>query len=145
MIKIVEYDNSYLNSLTDLYNLWDGMDDLTVHEMEQTVSSYTNNTDNKTFMAVDEQGRAVGYIFCGTCYYVGVVPFLEIIQIMIEPEYRGKGLGKMMMEYVSDRYYEQGIRQIRLHSRIVLKRAHEFYKKLGFKEFKESKFFVKDL
>lgn len=145
MITIKEYSDKYLHELTDLYNLWDDIDDLTDNEMSQTIKAYEQNTNNKTFLAFNEDEKPIGYIFCGICYYVGAASFLEIIQIMIREEYRGQGIGKMMMDYVADMYFKQGIRQIRLHSRVKLTKAHAFYKKLGFNEFKQSKFFVKNL
>ena len=145
MLKIVEYSDQYLKDITELFNLWDDIPNLTTEEMEKTIEGYEINTDNKAFLTIDDNGNAVGYIFVGTCYYLGTKPFLEIMQIMIKEEYRGKGIGKMMMDYVIDMYYRKGIRQVRLHSRVILTKAHDFYKKLGFREFKQSKFFVKDL
>lgn len=145
MIIFKKYDESYLESLTYLFNLWDDMVDLSSEQISETIDLSRKYSKNETYMAIDENGAAVGYIYCGIGSYVGVLPFLEIIQIMIVPELRGSGIGKQMMDFVTDLYYAEGIRQIRLHSRTKLKNAHEFYKRLGFKEFKESKFFLKDL
>ena len=145
MFKIVPYEAKYLPDLTRLFNLWDDIPDLTTDQMQETVDNVEKNTNNKTFLAINEEGRPVGYIFVGDCHFVGTKSFLEIIQIMIEEEYRGQGIGKLMIKYVEDLYYEKGIRQVRLHSRVILTKAHKFYEKIGFREFKQSKFFIKDL
>lgn len=145
MIEIVEYEDKYLKDITELYNLWDGLEDLSCEQMQKTIDAYRKNTDNKTFIAVDENGTGVGYIFFGPVYLLGVPPFVEIIQIMIKESHRGQGIGKRLMQLAENEYRHTDIKEARLHSRLVLKKAHAFYKSLGFKEFKESKFFIKSI
>ena len=145
MISIVEYTDSYLNDLTDLFNLWDGMDDVTPQQMQSSIKYYKEKTENVTYLAIDENGKAVGYVFGGPCYYAGFEPFYEIIQIMIKKEHRGKGIGKLLMKCMKEEACRHHINELRLHSRVILTKAHGFYKNLGFKEFKESKFFVKKI
>lgn len=145
MIKIVEYTDEYLNQLTDLFNLWDGIDDITPKDMEDSIKTYKEYTDNITYLALDENNNAVGYVFGGPCYFTGMIPFYEIIQIMIREEYRGKGIGKQLMDCMADEAQKRDIHELRLHSRVILTKAHGFYERLGFKEFKESKFFIKKI
>ncbi|MBQ9625078.1 MAG: GNAT family N-acetyltransferase [Clostridia bacterium] len=145
MIEIVEYEDKYLKDITELYNLWDGLEDLSCEQMQKTIDAYRKNTENKTFIAVDENGTGVGYIFFGPVYLLGVPPFVEIIQIMIKESHRGQGIGKRLMQLAENEYRNTDIKEARLHSRVVLKKAHTFYEGLGFKEFKESKFFIKSI
>jgi GNAT superfamily N-acetyltransferase len=114
-------------------------------DISKHIKILTEKSDNKIFIALNEEGKAVGYTFTGVCYYLGSDPFVEVIQLLVDKDNRGQGIGKKLIEYVSEYYKNQGINVMKLHSRIERERAHSFYKNLGFKEFKQSKFFEKQL
>ncbi|MFW6287603.1 MAG: GNAT family N-acetyltransferase [bacterium] len=51
-------------------------------------------------------------------------------QVAVKPEYRGKGIGRKMVEYTENYAIENGYSKINLHAR---KNAIGFYEKLGYR------------
>ncbi|MEI7579889.1 MAG: GNAT family N-acetyltransferase [bacterium] len=62
----------------------------------------------------------------------------EIEEMFAAPEYHGKGVGAMLIERAEQWASENGIKTIQLISNFQLKRAHNFYAKMGFKETSKS-------
>ncbi len=79
-----------------------------------------------TYSAYDKD-QLVGF---GRLICDGVVHAL-IIDLIILPEYQGKGLGKFILEKLVDKCKQDQIRDIQLFS---AKNKAEFYKKSGFTE-----------
>lgn len=67
----------------------------------------------------------------------------EIEEMYAAPDYHGKGVGAMLMKRAEQWARENDIVTIQLISNFHLKRAHNFYAKMGFVE--TSKSFEKDL
>ncbi len=95
-----EYEEKYLEVATKMFNLWDDIPNHSCEDIKATIDNFTKNTDNKLFIAFNDEEKAMGYIFVGMCYYFGYKPFLEIMQIMLDEEFRNKGYGKQMMDIV---------------------------------------------
>lgn len=53
----------------------------------------------------------------------------ELYQMQIDPDYQGKGYGKMLYEFIENYFRKNKVSKISLYSTI---NAIEFYKKLGF-------------
>jgi len=67
--------------------------------------------------------------------YVGIwllPPEIHITNITVDPEYRYRGLGSRLMEYVMDLAYELRIKQITLEVRHNNMAALALYRKFGF-------------
>lgn len=62
----------------------------------------------------------------------GVSPFAVIEYVVVDEAYRGKGYGKMLMEYCIDRAKKTGCYKIMLTSDNRRTEAHDFYRSLGF-------------
>lgn len=67
----------------------------------------------------------------------------EIEEIYVDPEYQGKGVSAMLMKQAEQWAIKNDIEVIQLISNFHLKRAHNFYGKMGFVE--TSKSFEKKL
>ena len=71
----------------------------------------------------------VGYVV----YTVrGHPPVVYVDSIAVEPEHRGKGYGRRMMEHVREAARRAGVRHVKLHVRESNHRAQDFYRALGF-------------
>ncbi|HEX9060172.1 MAG TPA: GNAT family N-acetyltransferase [Clostridia bacterium] len=140
---IKEYSDDNLEDLTLLMNQWFEDRKYTKCEIADSISMVRQKSENKVFVAENEEGRAVGYIMTGICYYLGFNPFVEVIQLLVDKDNRSRGIGESLIKYIEEYYKEEGIKEIKLHSMIQRVRAHEFYKRYGFSEFKQSKFFEK--
>jgi ribosomal protein S18 acetylase RimI-like enzyme len=140
-MNIERYTDKYLNDLTCLVNQWTSDIQFDTIQVANQINMINNKSDNQIFVAVDDDGRAVGYILTGVCYYLFREPYVEIIQLLVDKDNRCSEIGTKLIEYISKYYDAQGITKIKLHSRIERAEAHEFYRKCGFNEFKVSKFF----
>lgn len=142
-VTIRPYCQQDLKELTRLFAQWTGMDHPDEERMAQSVARAHQNPMNSTFVAADASGRLAGYLFIGVCDYVGVPRFLEVIQLLVDEHSRGKGIGGVLLDYAETLAQKQGIHEVRLHSRVILPKAHAFYEKHGYTCFKTSKFFLK--
>jgi ribosomal-protein-alanine N-acetyltransferase len=81
-----------------------------------------------TFLVVEENSQVLGYVIATTrTYNLG-----HIISVAVHPEYRGKGLGKLLMENIIDLLTRKGISTIRLEVRRGNVVAQRLYEKFGF-------------
>ncbi|MBZ0318648.1 MAG: GNAT family N-acetyltransferase [Anaerolineae bacterium] len=95
--------------------------------------------DNYFFIA-EEGGTAVGYVFVKHINrpinpYTHADTFLHIDQISVNPDARGKGCGKALMQAVYDLAARHSIQRITLDVWQFNETAIEFYRNLGFNPF----------
>ena len=57
----------------------------------------------------------------------------EINEIYIVPEWRGKGIGKILMKHAEDWFRNKGIKTVRVEALATNEKALAFYRKHGFK------------
>ncbi|HUT68385.1 MAG TPA: GNAT family N-acetyltransferase [Dehalococcoidales bacterium] len=62
----------------------------------------------------------------------GVSPFAVVEYVVVDEQYRRRGIGKLLMDYVIARSKEAGCYKIMLTSDKRREQAHQFYKSLGF-------------
>ena len=67
----------------------------------------------------------------------GIISLIEnkIFSVFVDPTLQGKGVGKKMMNYIEQVIKDRGYGYVELPSSIT---AHEFYKKLGYEDVRES-------
>ena len=85
-------------------------------------------------LVAEEKGEVTGTtvlaILPGMAH--GVSPFAVVEYVVVDEAHRGKGIGKLLMEYCIDRAKEAGCYKIMLTSDKRRTEAHEFYRSLGF-------------
>ena len=79
-------------------------------------------------LVAEEDGEILGY----ECTYVSFDEG-ELTNIAVEPEYRGKGIGLMLMKELKHRAEEKSVSKIVLEVRISNATAISLYEKCGFK------------
>ena len=93
------------------------------------------NTDKNNFLAVvEEHGVIIGTLqltFITYLTYQGGKRAL-IEGVRIDESYRGKGLGKKLIEWAVEKSREEGCHVVQLTTDKTRSDALEFYKKLGF-------------
>ncbi|MEE4013824.1 GNAT family N-acetyltransferase [Roseibium sp. FZY0029] len=62
----------------------------------------------------------------------GCAPFALIENVVTHADWRGKGIGKALMQRATDAAFEAGCFKVMLLSGSANKNAHRFYKNLGF-------------
>lgn len=80
-----------------------------------------------TFLVAEVGGRVVGYIIARRVGTRG-----HIIAIAVDPKYRGRGIGTILMQVILEKLKKRGVEIVWLEVRISNKRAISFYRKLGF-------------
>ena len=70
------------------------------------------------------------------------MPHCEINGLVIDEKYRGKGVGKLLIEKVKQWAKEKGNDTLSLHCNVKRTGAHLFYEHLGFKEIKQQKNYI---
>jgi len=83
----------------------------------------------------EENGRSVGraylYLINNSLHEK---PYGLLEDMLVEEEYRGKGIGRQLMEAVISEAKERGCYKLVAQSRHSRTEAHSFYEKNGFKD-----------
>ena len=114
----------------------------TREKTQQRLTEILNNTDNCVFVAVND-AKVIGWIHGFYSLRVESEPFVEIGGLVVDKNYRKKGIGKMLIENIYTWSSLKKCTNIRVRSNIVRKESHQFYKNMGFIELKEQKVFGK--
>lgn len=113
---------------------------LSLSETEEQIQQVLGRNDNCAFVAVTDDS-VVGWIHGFIAIRIETKPFVEIGGLIVEENYRGKGIGKELIEKLKEWCREKNIYDLRLRSNVKRLAAHQFYLRLGFKEMKEQKVF----
>jgi len=81
------------------------------------------------FLVAEDRGRVVGYVSAvirrdGTGH---------VVSICVDPDYRGRGIGKALMNEILKKLRESGVCRVRLEVRVSNEVARRLYERLGFK------------
>jgi GNAT superfamily N-acetyltransferase len=95
---------------------------------------------HNAFVAIFEN-NLIGWIGVAEALQIESAPFCEIRGLIVDERYRGRGIGKLLIEKVKQWSKETGNKTLRLRCNMTRKEAHLFYQHLGFKEIKEQKVF----
>jgi GNAT superfamily N-acetyltransferase len=99
--------------------------------------------DHKIIVAEADNNKVVGYVHGQIYELLYFDRVVNILGIVIDKKYRGKGYGKRLMEKIEEWAKENNCNGIRLTSNVKRKEAHLFYENMGYKSEKESKYFIK--
>ena len=111
--------------------------------IEQTLAnirSVLGTKGHSAFVAIFEN-KIIGWIGVAEALQIESAPFCEIRGLIVDERYRGRGIGKLLIEKVKQWSKETGNKALRLRCNMTRKEAHLFYQHLGFKEIKEQKVF----
>lgn len=92
-----------------------------------------NSSNSAIFLAVEKNN----YIGISTVHKIPQIRkgeyCAEIEEMFVTPAFQGKGVAKLLIDVVINWAEEDNIKTVRLESSNELKRAHAFYKKMGFR------------
>jgi GNAT superfamily N-acetyltransferase len=63
----------------------------------------------------------------------GGAPSAIVENVVVSPEYRGRGIGKRMMDFAMQRARDAGCYKLALSTNVKREEAHRFYESLGYK------------
>lgn len=87
------------------------------------------------------ENKIVGWIHVFKAVRLETKPFAEIGGLVVNENYRNKGIGKKLVAEVKQWCLEKNIYDLRVRSNVKRKDAHQFYTFIGFGEMKEQKVF----
>ena len=110
----------------------------------QNIEAVLKSKKHIAFVAVHEK-KIVGWIGAAQAIMIEVEPHCEINGLVIDERYRGKGIGKLLIDKVKHWARGNGNNLLSLHCNVTRTAAHLFYEHIGFKAMKEQKYFTIDL
>jgi GNAT superfamily N-acetyltransferase len=84
------------------------------------------------------ESEVVGWIEMAVVRHLAEDAFALISGLVVKDGVRSLGVGQALCEYVEAWAASQGLKRVRVASRVTRTRAHEFYRRLGYRDVKTS-------
>ena len=101
--------------------------------------------DHALFVAESENGTMLGWIHACLSLRVESRPFAEVGGLVVNPDHRGDGIGRQLVDAASKWAVGKGMETLRIRSRATREDAHRFFAHLGFCMMKEQLVFERGL
>jgi GNAT superfamily N-acetyltransferase len=103
-----------------------------LHKVENSVEQMRAEKDFFDCYLAEDNGKIIGMSLYYFAYYTWVGKSLYLDDLFVKEEYRGKGVGKILMQKMMDVAREEKCNRLRLQVLRDNYNAIEFYKKTGF-------------
>jgi GNAT superfamily N-acetyltransferase len=90
-------------------------------------------------------GDVVGWIHAFVARRILADPFVDFGGLVVTKGFRGKGIGKKLVEAALTWTYDQGLSSIRVRTNVLRESAHAFYDALGFLRQKSQHVYIKEV
>ncbi len=103
---------------------------------EQTrlrIGRIINSNENCAFVAVAEN-KIVGWIHGFYTLRIESDPFVEIGGLIVDPDFRGRQIGKQLIASVKHWAKKQEVQKLKVRCNTKRTESHKFYETIGFKE-----------
>lgn len=117
--------------------------EVSVPHVERHLDELQSN--RAVFVAVVPRAGVVGWIGVAERTTLLSSGRAEIEGLVVEDEYRGNGIGALLVDAAESWARRRGCANVRLLSNVVRERAHEFYRRLGYDVLKTEHVFQKRL
>ena len=98
------------------------------HDSEHGLTPEEMVRDGVAFFMIRSDGRPAG---CGGVRLHGT-EYGELMRMYVRPEYRGQGLGKLVLRHIEDYSREHGVKALRLKTGIYQPEALSLYELHGY-------------
>ncbi len=88
---------------------------------------------------LQHEGKTAGWIHGIYSYRVASDPFVEIAGLVVDIQYRRKGMGKFLVEEMVKWAKTKNVSLVRVRCQIIRTDANNFYSAMGFREIKQQK------
>jgi len=113
---------------------------LSSEETIENIKEILSNKDQAAFVAYTDD-TIIGWIHIFRTVRLESKSFIEIGGLIIDGNYRKQGVGKLLVNSAIEVAKEKHVRKLRARCNKKQIEAHQFYRALGFTEFKEQKVF----
>jgi GNAT superfamily N-acetyltransferase len=101
--------------------------------------------DHAAFVAEHPDLGLLGWIHVFASLRIESGSFAEIGGLVVMEAQRRTGVGRALVEVAEQWTWERGLTMLRVRTNVNRSEAHDFYRKLDFREIKTQKVFVKEL
>lgn len=136
LIRTAEIEDS--ESITELSNQLGYPSEII--EVQKRLMELLQNNDNCVFIALEGE-KVVGWVHGFYSRRIESESFVEIGGLVVDTEYRKKGIGKLLVDEINKWSSTKQCDKIRVRCNTVRKESHLFYQQLGFEINKEQKVF----
>ena len=108
--------------------------DLIRHETEPVFAEISSMSGHELLVAEEDNvvvGTMVLLIVPNLSH--GALPWAIVENLVVDPGYRRRGIGRLLTEYAIARAREAGCYKVQLLSNVKRRESHRLYKALGFK------------
>lgn len=113
---------------------------ISIEDTASQIALVISHPDHCAIVIVENE-KIIGWIHAFKTFRLESKPFVEIGGLVVDENYRGKGVGKKLINYIKKWCRENHFSLLRVRTNIKRKDAHIFYNKIGFRESKEQKIF----
>lgn len=117
----------------------------TPEEVRRRLKRLQQDGDHAVFVAELSNGHVVGWAHIYLCQLLIVDLQAKVGGLVVNEDYRGCGIGRLLMQRVEGWARERGCKAVSLRSNVVREGAHVFYQQLGYENTKTSLTFRKVL
>lgn len=114
-------------------------------ELVQRLSHILAEKSEKVFLAINSINQVLGWIHVFKATRLEVPVFAEIGGLVVDEEFRGKNIGKRLLNKAEDWAKSQSIGTMRIRSNMIRTEAHRFYLEQGYILEKQQQVFTKKL
>ncbi|HSM38465.1 MAG TPA: GNAT family N-acetyltransferase [Candidatus Limnocylindrales bacterium] len=113
-------------------------------EVRARLPAIQADPDAELLVAVAD-GRPVGWIHVELKRSLLASPGAQVMGLVVAGEHRGRGVGATLLDHAERWAAVRGCQHVLVGTRITRERAHEFYRRHGYRLLKTSHFFEKQL
>lgn len=117
----------------------------TATEVRIRLGAILAHPDHAAFVAEHPDLGLLGWIHVFASLRIESGSFAEIGGLVVTEAQRKSGVGRALVEVAEKWTWERGLTRLRVRTNVNRDQAAPFYRKLGFREIKAQKVFVKEL
>ena len=117
----------------------------TPYDLKIRIERINSHEKGNVFVAETDSNEIIGCVqaLIDTRFAGG--SFGEIVSLVVDESYRGKGIGKKLIDTAADWLKQKGEKTLRIRCNVIRDETHKFYEHLGFIEKKKQKIFEKSI
>lgn len=111
-----------------------------VNDTERYFKSYESRSTDVMYV-VEDGDEVVAWMQVSDMIRLESGRFCEIVGLVVDERYRGKGIGKLLVRTAIEWCRNIGCTKLKVRTNVLRKETHVFYELVGFAEVKEQKIF----
>lgn len=105
---------------------------LSPQQLEPRLVEISQDESNEIYVAVGTGGQVMGWVQIYVRQLLMVERHAEMGGLVVGEKYRGRGVGRMLVDWAETWARDHGCRALYLRSNVQREAAHRFYERLGY-------------